>query len=81
MTDRTRRVQVRVSEDIGRRLDAIAQEMGINSATIASVALSEFIIKKEREKHQIENITKSASDFFDLDSNEAMKTIMEKIMK
>ena len=78
MTERTRRIQIRVSEDIGSRLDSVALDMGMAPATLASYALSEFIVKKEREKSQFNEVTKQVSGVLGVNADSMFADMMNK---
>lgn len=60
-SQRDKRVQIRVSDDIYNRLLWISQDMGIPPATLASVALSEYLIRKERERAVVKSISDDLS--------------------
>ena len=47
--ERTKRVQIRISDEMHARLAAVSDQMGMALSTIASVALSEYVMKKEAE--------------------------------
>ncbi len=47
--DRSKRIQIRVSEDVYNRMQTLADDYGIAHSTLASIAVSEFLLKKERE--------------------------------
>lgn len=82
MTDkieRTKRVQLRVSDDIDSRLRSIANELGMAPATVASYALSEFIVRKEREKAQALQVSENLSSVFGKNAESVFSEIMKKL--
>lgn len=63
-SERTKRVQVRLSDDMYERLTAVAADMGMPPSTIGSVAISEYVMKKEREARVASASTEMVGDFF-----------------
>jgi predicted transcriptional regulator len=49
-TKRTRRINIRLSEDIVNRLDVIAEQMGLATSTVASYAIGEYVNAKESQR-------------------------------
>lgn len=47
--ERTNRVQIRLSDSMFHRLKTLSDDMGIPYSTLATVAVSEYVTKKERE--------------------------------
>lgn len=47
--ERTNRVQVRLSDSMFSRMKILSDDMGIPYSTLATVAVSEYVIRKERE--------------------------------
>mgnify|MGYP000511550824 CR=1 FL=1 len=49
-TKRTKRLNVRLSEDIVNRLDAISDQLGLAASTVASYAIGEYVNTKESQR-------------------------------
>lgn len=60
-TDRSKRVQVRVSESVFNRLQAVSESLGMPHSTVSSIAISEYILRKEREGALLENVNGALS--------------------
>lgn len=63
-SDRSKRIQIRVSEDIYSRMQRLADEYGIAHSTLASIAVSEYLVKKERELSIVESAKESLDSQF-----------------
>lgn len=73
--ERTKRVQIRISDEMYSRLSVVADQMGMALSTIASVALSEYVMKKEAEMKVMNDSHQALKEYLgDLSS-----TIEEKI--
>lgn len=60
--ERTNRIQVRLSDSMFERLKALSDDMGIPYSTLGTVALSEYVIRKEREGYTHQQAVEGALD-------------------
>ena len=52
--NRSRRINVRLTDDMHDRVELLSQEMGLPASTLCAIAVSEYVINKERVKQQFE---------------------------